>query len=151
MREIKYTEEIYDFIKENAHKGSYWLEKEIYRNFKIKICKRYLTREAYRRGVQVKVFTHGWNYYMVEYLVSLNGKYYFPQMVELLNEKFNCQKKRFDIINLFKRQNIKFIYPPIEEGNERKAGRHIQVYVNGSYIDKSRYIYEKHYGEIPKG
>lgn len=108
-----------------------------------------------------------------EYLKSIIVGKLSKEIIELYKQKFNKNLSYRELIAFERRNNIKsgVVAGLFESGNfknpkppkpigyemvckdkSRKSGKRIKVKVgNKKWVEKSRYIYEKYYGEIPKG
>ena len=103
-----------------------------------------------------------------KFIYKYYKKYYTPILLEKLNMKFNTNFKYSCIRGFMKRNGLKSNlghknhkkgHPIAKVGHERidKRGYILIKYTNKhkknwkNYTYKHKYVYEKHYGKIPKG
>lgn len=169
--EIKYTDEVVAFIKENTDKSSIWLSREINTKFNLDTTPRGVQSWKYRHGVQRK---EKWSGEIEEFIKENFNIIPHYKMVVILKEKFNFETTTTCLSTIAKSKwglkydlSPKKRHKPIGSEVERiyKTGKKRNcIYVKYrdlptnkkdteykiNWTPKPRWIYEQTFGILPK-
>ena len=167
---FRFTPDVIDFFKSNCHKGMYYLQKEIEERYGFKISKSAMYNLADRNSVSIERFSNGYNWYIEEYIRENYNKISMEELLKQLKEKFGFEKDRRNFM-MYCNKHFNFKYNKNLEhlpiGTEREylyknqktifvKYRNLPTDKNNhemkvNWMRKTRYVFEKHYGTIPKG
>ena len=152
-----YTEEQHKFIKENyKDTTTRVLVERFNKRFNANIgyiqMKRYKSYYGFKNGLDNSGLTDEQKEWIEDHYKNISNK----ELTELFNETFNTNYKEQKFVDYRSRKGLKNEYKynsrHREEFTEKvyKNGQTV-IKVNGKFIPKHRYLYEKHIGKIPNG
>lgn len=171
----KYTPEIIDFIRENAIKGNVWLRNEINKKWNMNVTYLALNSIACKNHIRIKQYNKkGFNGYVYEIVIENYNKYSYEELANLINKKLNIQLTRNQVkafchslgLKNYDKDKFRILKDKLPIGSEKIQGnKNPCVYIKYrnlpssrkqneykiNWKPKARYIWEQHYGEIPKG